>query len=204
MPRTLSQRVLLLGATALVAPAVLFAGTLAPRPALAACTVTAGGGTATAPGDGATVTCTAGEEPESDTVGDGTTDAQVVLEADARIDTTATSTDAIRLDDARVTIGDRARIAAGAYGVAGNGDMTVTLGSGATVEARFDGVFANGNATVTLGPDARIDADGYGVGCRQRYRGGHAGGRISDPRRWNRRRRPERRCRRHVGRGCPH
>ena len=163
MPRALSQRVLLLGATALVAPAVLFAGPFAPRPALAECTVTEGGGTAAAPGDGATVTCTAGEEPESDRVGDATTDAVVVLEADARINTTEPSTDAILLDDARVTLGDRAQIVAGSDGIDGRGDLTVTLGTGARVEAGSRGVFAYGGADVTLDEAARIEAGSDGV-----------------------------------------
>ena len=186
MPRTLSQRVLLLGATALVAPAVLLTSALVPETALAECTVTVGGGTPANPGDDATVTCVSADDPETDRVGNGSGNAQVVLEDDAQIDTTALTLDGISLDDVTVTLGSRARIVAGLDGVDADGDATVTLGPGAVIDAVADGVsalgeaivtlgenarimagqdgvYADGDATVTLGNDAVIDADGVGV-----------------------------------------
>jgi hypothetical protein len=157
-------RTVLLGATALAAPAVLTAALLEPRQAAADCAVTEGNGTVVAPLDGDVVTCTVEGGPETGTVGDGTTDATVVLEDDARIEAPVEA-DGISLDAATVALGDRAAIVADENGILADSAATVTLGAGASITSLNSDAIGvrSGDATVTLGAGARLIADQDGV-----------------------------------------
>ena len=182
--RCLKVRRSLLTTTMLVVPCVCVG--LYSTPVYAQCVSSAG--SVAIPTNGATVTCSANTATTT-RIGNGTTDATVILEAGHDLNVTGKG---VYLNNATATLGNGVRITTTDYGIHGVNSVLVTLGDDVQITASlpvlaysgsganrnvtlttgesviltstvYGGVYADKDATVTLGKNSRIDAKTYGV-----------------------------------------
>ena len=152
-PRSRGLRALILGATALSGVCAWLA---APPGALAACTITGGSGTATAPHTGAAVNCTGtglttpvtaagGSTNVAVTIGDGTTATALTTSANGAPGATVLTSSAITINGG-ATVSTTGVHSFGAYAYGNGNTLTISGGAISTMGVGAHGTFAFGSS----------------------------------------------------------